>query len=377
MKCRWIENIKEFQDIAPLWDKALIASGSYNPFLLSDFIITWWKHYGEDHGLCIFVVYKDERVVGGIPLYIQKGGIREGFASVMRYIGGVMANYTEPLYAEGGLNLLALLIESLAERRDCDALHLTDIRGENRLISEYQNHLSDRRFSLYAPEDHINFAIDLSIGKDNYMRTLPKKLKQDLRAKRKHLIKNYGELKFKEIKEKNEIEHYFDLYIDFSIRAFKSRNIKSSFQNLKYTAFFKEFLVLMSERQRLDAHALLAGDKILAITFGYRFGKGYNWILTAFNYEFRYFRPGYLLTEELIDEVCKRGETNFNWYGHGGFYKKQWCNRQAPLCQFFLIKRTPRGLRYKMLKRTEIALRSNEHLMNLARKLKKAYVRNR
>ena len=133
MEYRWIDNIKEFQEIATRWDEALIRAGGENPFLLSDFIISWWKQYADDYEFRVFVVHDNNEIVGGLPLYIENAapGMK-----ILRYVGKVAANYTEPLYASDHANILPILEEALVERKDWDALHLNNVRSKSKLISE-------------------------------------------------------------------------------------------------------------------------------------------------------------------------------------------------------------------------------------------------
>ena len=371
MRHLWINDIKDFQDIADKWDEAVMASGDFNPFLLSDFIITWWKYYHNDSILSIFVIYDDNKIAGGIPLFIKKESLAHGFARVLRYIGADAASYTDPLYAASEVKILPLLIEALNKRKDWDALHLTDVRAENRLMTEYNDRPLNHKFIFCVLQDHMDWAVDLSAGKDDYIATISKKLKKDLRAKRKHAIKDYGELRLVGIKGKEEVERYFDLYNKFSSQSFNSRYRRSTFESPEYSAFFKEFLAIMDKKSRLDAHVLFAGEKVLAISFAYKFGKEFNWVLTGFNYEYKYVRPGYLLIEELINEIDRRGQTYYNWYGHARFYKGQWCNRTTPLFQFFLVRPTSRGLYYETLKKTKSILKSNSVFMVLVNKTRR------
>jgi len=350
MDYSWVEDIKEFSAIACEWDTALIGSGNYNPFLLSDFIITWWKHFNNGLKLRIFIIYNSGEIVGGMPLFMRKNGCSDSFARILHYLGGPAANYTEPFYATEETKILPLLEDALAKRNDWDVLYLTDVRAGNRLIGEYRSNVVKSHFMLYLSQDHMNWAIDLSLGKENYFAGLSKKLMGDLRRKRKHLINNHGELKLKEIKGKEGVERYFDFYAEFSVRAFSARNRRSILENKRYIAFLREFLVLMDQNQRLDTHALVARDKVMAVSFGYRFGKGFNCVLTSFNYEYKHFRPGYLLIEELVKEICNQGETYYNWYGHAQFYKSQFCNMQTPLYRFLMVKRTVRGYTYILFK---------------------------
>lgn len=343
MDCRWVEDIDKFRDISGEWDKAVVDSGDHNPFLLSNFIITWWKHFGKGKGLRIFVVYDGDRISGGIPFYLERKGLAPLSAGILYYVGGSVANYTEPLYSGGKTELLPILARSLASRTDWDVLSLTDLREGNRFISEVNAFGSKMRFRRYVINDHMNFAIDLSDGLDRYISSISPKLRRDLKAKRKHISNKFGEITLKEVRGEEEVNRCVDLYRKFSLDAFAARNRRSNFNNERYAEFFREFLVLMERDGRLDAHMLIAGDNVLAISFAYRFGRGFNWVLTGFNYEYKYYRPGYILIEELLKEVARRKESYYNWYGYGRFYKDQWCNLQTPLYKVLIVKKTLKG----------------------------------
>ncbi|MFH0772367.1 MAG: GNAT family N-acetyltransferase [Candidatus Omnitrophota bacterium] len=396
MECRWIEDIAEFKAISTKWDEALISSGNHNPFLLSDFIISWWRHFNERALLRIFVVYDRDKIIAGLPLYLKKSGARDCFARFLRYVGGTAANYTEPLCVSADIGFFPLLTGALEKKRDWDVLYLSDVRPESRLAQEFEEFIplekihavrnkspneireqssltgfiSDRRFVCRAVNDHFNWAIDLSGGEEIYLSSVSPKLKRDLRAKRKRLLDDCGKIELKELRGSGDIEKYFNLYAKFSRNAFSARGKNSNFENKKYTEFFREFLTLMDKNGRLDAHALLAGENVLAVSFGYKFGKGFNWALTGYNNDYKYYRPGYLLIEELIKEVSRRQETYYNWYGYERFYKSQWCNSQTPLRRFFLIRKNLRGFCYRALQALEKTLKSSKLITAVVRKIR-------
>ena len=95
-------------------------------------------------------------------------------------------------------------------------------------------------------------------------------------------------------------------------------------------------------------------------------------ILTSFNYEYKYTRPGYILVMELIDEIERLGETEYNWYGHETLYKRQWCNKKTPLWQFFIINRTLGGHCYSALSSARRAIKSNKYARDVILKIKNA-----
>ncbi|MBM3251227.1 MAG: GNAT family N-acetyltransferase [Candidatus Omnitrophica bacterium] len=374
MEYRWIENIEEFQLIADEWDKALIATQDNNPFLLSDFIITWWR-YHSNRQLRILVVYDGGEIAGGIPLFINNEKLSNGFARVLRYTGLEFANYTEPLYGASDFKFMPVLLNALRQRKDWDVLHLTDIRSGNKLMMECPDYPVSREILLYTLQDHLNWAVDLSSGVNNYITNLSKagiskRMSRYLKSRRKYINKNYGELELRQITGEAEIRRYFDLYIKFSINSFYSRYRRSMFEKPVSSTFMREFLVIMDRKKRLDAHLLCAEDKVLAISFGYRFGQGFNWAFTAFDYNYKYVKPGYLLIEEIIKEIIKRGQTYYNWYGHGAFYKSEWCNVQLPLFQLFLVRPGLRGMYYQKIKKIKSKLKSHKNLMGLAFKIR-------
>lgn len=372
MEYSWIENIDEFHSIAEEWDEAVRASGSYNPFLLSDFIVTWWKYYKDGLRLRIFVIRDSGKIAGGIPLCTkEKRGIY-AFAKTLQHVGGDLANYTEPLYTRRDIPVFSMLKSALEGRKDWDTLYLPNVHFESTIMSECKDHVLQDSFMCNIIQDHMNMAIDFSSGKDRYMAGLPRKLRKDLRSKRRHAVREYGEISLRKISGPEEVGKFYDMHTRFSLDAFGRRGRRSNFEDERYLEFFKDLLIRLDRKGMIDAYALYAGNDVMAIIFGYRFGRGFNWVLTAFNYKFNHLRPGYLLIEELINELAKRGDTICNCYGYGSFYKDQWCNKKTPLCRFFMVRRSVRGFCYNALQAVETNLRSNKIAVSMVRKFKKA-----
>jgi CelD/BcsL family acetyltransferase involved in cellulose biosynthesis len=159
----------------------------------------------------------------------------------------------------------------------------------------------------------------------------------------------------------------FDLFIQFSLKSFLARKRKSRFSDTCHNQFLKDFFLTMACQSRLDTHILCVADTPIAISFGYRFGKGFNWVLTGFDYTYRHLNPGYLLIEALIEEVHRRGETFYNWYGHDRFYKKQWCNDVTPLYRLKIINQS---IYARMLSSVEESLRSSQRARKVVRRFR-------
>ncbi len=336
MESIWLENPRQFEEIASSWDKFLIQENVYNPFLLSDFILTCWKYYQTGLSFRFLIFSEDNRIQGGIPLYMGKRSFRYGFLRTLAYIGDGAANYTEPCLSKSVSP--SLFFKTIGLRGDVDLLYLKDVRHSHPLMSYNLKTFDDNQMVVRAIHDHDNWAIGLEQGREAYLSTIPGKLKRDLRSRRRRATRELGAPILIRISGEKEIEKYFEVYVRLSQESFHNRGKKSAFLDSRYVSFFKDFLKIMEKNQRLDAHILKAGNEILAVSFAYRFGKGFHWALTAFNYRFKHLRPGYLLIEEIIREIDEHGDSYYNWYGYQRFYKHQWCNLREPLYRLKCFK---------------------------------------
>jgi CelD/BcsL family acetyltransferase involved in cellulose biosynthesis len=161
--------------------------------------------------------------------------------------------------------------------------------------------------------------------------------------------------------------------VELSLASFRARKDISAFEDESYRGFFRDILVGFETRGRLDAHKLVAGSHTLAVSFGYRYGSGFKWILTAYNSEFSVLRPGHILLDFLIQDSIARGDLRFDMY-YGGeiFYKQQWCNKMEPLKQIGIYRRNPFN---KAVIGVEKKFRSNKMLLGIARKSRDMFYR--
>ena len=220
----------------------------------------------------------------------------------------------------------------------------------------------------YIFDAGFNGIIDLTKGYRTISEDISKRLKRYL-AKGKREIDKIGELKLQRISGPSNIRSLFKTYRELSIKAFKMRNNISVFKSENRYMFYEELLTRFEKKNRLDAHKLTAGNHTLGISFGYRFGKGFKWILTAFNPDFYQLRPGHLLIEALINESINRGDPYFDmYYGGEVFYKQQWRPKMIPLNCVEICRN---NFFNKSLSLARNSLKSNKLFMNSARKARR------
>ena len=382
MKYKWIENINEFNDIARFWDESLLASKEDNPFLLSNFICTWWKHYSNGLRLRIFLVYKDNNIVGGLPLCEKNG--------YMEYPGRWAANYTEFLSIDKNINRQAVwdkFLEALKERKDWKRIYLSRYRLDR--LNFYQPNTKQdpvhKGLLFYTSKSEHTYMLEIPDDFSKYIYRLPKTMRYYIRRSEKEFSK-LGEIKLCSLKDGGEIDALIDKYIKLSIDSFKRRNKKSSFEDSKYCNFFKELIYGYFKVGYLDANILKLNNKVIAIHFGYSLGNNLNYVFPVFDMDFAQLNPGHLLIYKLVELGSKRGDNLFDLYTGGHLYKEQWSDYKKDVMSVE-IRPDTLGSRVKsvanklinsplVVKKVKGIIGSSDRLINFGRKVKKLFGNN-
>lgn len=325
MECRWIENIKEFQEIADSWDEALLLSGEDNPFLLSDFILTWLKYNSTNLKLRVFIVFEKNKIIGGIPLCQNRNRHLE-------LPGGSAAGYTEFLSSENNReNVWTLFLRSLTEKKDwrcirmrrqrMDKFNPEIIKNANKygalLIDIYEN---DYAYLIDVPENILSFA-----------NGLPKKLRYYIRRSEKELSR-LGKIHFLSLDSEESINEWCDNFISFSRASFAQRGNKSVFENKSHCLFFIELISKFYRKGYLSAHCLCIDKRMIAVHFGYSMAtNNLNYLFPAFDVKLANLNPGHLLLYKIVEFASWNKKKLVDMYTGYRFYKEQWCNRKEKI----------------------------------------------
>jgi len=319
MNYQWIEDSSVFERIAQDWDRALLCSKEDNPFLLSDFIQTWWKYYAKGSKLQIFVLYDGKNIIGGLPLYHKKEGYLE-------YPGGCLANYTE--FLTNGNNqqqVWGTFLAALDERKDWRCVSLKRYR-KNRCASLQEFLREPFHYNGIWVDSYkcgYTYLINIPENFSNYIDFLPKKLRYYIRRSEKEFSK-LGKITFSSLHNHDELLEWYDTFIRLSRDSFKRRNKISAFEDERQCEFFKELINKFYRAGYLDLNVLKLNDRVIAIHFGYSTGKNLNYVFPVFDMDFAPLNPGHLLIYRLIELGTKRGNKLFDFYSGHSFYKEQW-----------------------------------------------------
>jgi CelD/BcsL family acetyltransferase involved in cellulose biosynthesis len=372
----WIHDINEFKEIRNQWDRAIVESNGDNPFLLSEFVITWWEINYQEKKLCIYILKQNENIIAGFPLYIFKPPTLFSLKRIQQ-IGDDFANLTEP-FSKLDIDLFENhFLKSLKKLKNWDTIDLPRIRS--RFLEQYRKNNKVNKFKSLVFQESSNASIIIDMNSEDFLMTVSSNLRNNVRKARKKAEK-IGSVKLMKMEAPNDIEKLIDDFFLFSIETRFDRGGRSEFTDIKKQDFTRQILLKYSSKGLLDAHVLYFGEIMAAISFGYRFQKGFKWIFTTYNPDLQKISPGHTLIFELINYCYKIGDPYFDTYGGGHvFYKKQWCNKFDSLYYFIIFNNTfsniifyvARTIKLKILKLYLGNQRIRHYYLSFFKKLKK------
>ncbi|HEX7255250.1 MAG TPA: hypothetical protein VF236_04920, partial [Gaiellaceae bacterium] len=178
-----IETISSESGLARLagpWDELVRGMPRPSPFLLHTWLLEWWRTYGGEDELAVHVAYRDDRLVGALPLCTRR---RRGLR-VTEFVGGTWAVLADLLLAPGeDASTAGALVEQAASSRH-DFASLFGLPGSSRLVAALPQGALRLVERLEAP------VLDLGAGWDAvYKAKLSSKARSERRRRRRQLEK--------------------------------------------------------------------------------------------------------------------------------------------------------------------------------------------
>lgn len=365
----WLESEDQFRAHVDDWDNALAESGIDDPFLLSAFLLTWWGQFSEGRRLCVFAAYDGEKLVGGLPLYVER---RMG-QNIMRFPGGddddyAVANYTNFLACKKRWNgVVDLFIDCLDLRKDWDVIHFHRLHATEEQIEHIVRSFKRRCLHLLHRDQQAVFMIDVPESFEHFLKNSSKKKRKAIRQSYRD-ADSYGRLHLEQVSGALDIEQLFDRYVVLSRESYRVRGGKSTFEDQKLTDFFRRLLICLDRVSVVGAYELKIDQQTIAIGFCYSICGNINYIITAFSFEFESYRPGYLLMSELLKKAIEIDASHMNLYTGETPQKLYWSNRRETTYQLFVGRD---NFKNRLIK-TKLIIKLKDHALATRRLLGKS-----
>ena len=162
------------------------------------------------------------------------------------------------------------------------------------------------------------------------------------RRQLKHLAE-YGEVRFVDVQDRQEIERTLDTLIDQKSRSFARMGVEDIFSRPGYREFFLDVATDLNVSALTHVSRLDVGSTMAATNLGLRFRDCYYLVLSSYHDgEFSRFGPGRAHLHELLRHAIDSGFQRFDFTVGDEPYKRDWSDTELQLHDY-LAAVTARG----------------------------------
>jgi CelD/BcsL family acetyltransferase involved in cellulose biosynthesis len=322
-----IENFSRLAEIEPEWSAFARTITGLTPFQLPQWLLTWWKHFGN--GQLRVPVFRDrDAMVGIVPCFRhQWKGLRQ-----ITLIGSGISDYLEPAidpqHCPAIVERLRGHLESDMDWDICDWQDLSVQTPLSRLKSE-------GGFELALTPDVPCSEIRLEGTFDQFQNNRPKNLKRNLRRYRQK-AEATGNLQFEAVKEARP--ELMKALIDLHDAKWQKRGEPGMIQANGSAEFLCDVARRFASGDMLRFFTLRFRDQIAALILAFPYGRTMFGYLSAFDPEHESLGLARTLLLEAIRYCYQNGYLAWNFLRGDEPYKSWWGAQTIPKCRVRLIR---------------------------------------
>lgn len=264
---------KSWNEVEKEWDD-VFNSFSYNRIFQSPKVKKiWWKYFGKDNLYKILVItYSNNKLIS--PLKVQE--------KTCSFIGSTdLFDYQDLIYSNyQDIDLgLEKLVNFISNDLSVEELILNSIPDNSPTIKKMSKYLEQNNWQVDLTEEDVSPRISLPSTFDEYLSSLSKKNRHEIRRKLRRLdkIKDVEEYEFSKYQDiKDNLDDFFKL-----LRM--SSDEKKEFMNLSRENFFRDLSLELSLQNQTRLRFLDIENKRVATSLSfvingtkYLYNSGYD-----------------------------------------------------------------------------------------------------
>ena len=341
-EARVVRDEREWEALAPLWDRFLHAVPDHTVFQTYDYQRLWWRHFGGDAELFIVVLSRDGEVRGIAPLQVETVKEDGRWLRRLRFIGSRWeVDRPRLLFPAEEASLTRALVGFLAARASawdfCD-LHEQPTGSDGLAALEAAFRSAGYLVGRSRDSDCAYLALHGTWA--GFLADKSQTFRKNLKAAGRRL-RTAGEVEYRVYDTLPEVVEQLEVYRAIEARSWKSGEGVGISRDGDYFEFYREMAERFAKRRQFVIRILSVGGRPVAGTFGLSHDGVFYSLQIAHDAEFSRSSPGTYL-EALEMEQCFGG--GFREYEFlGGFLnnKSRWTSTFRFTTQLHVFRRTP------------------------------------
>ncbi len=308
--------------LAPEWERLADAEGA-PPWLRPGWFAVWAEAFGAS-AWRIHAVRRDGRLVGVLPL-VQA---RFGLASPSNWHTPEFGLVAEP-------DARPELARSVLEAGSSSvALSFVDRAGAD--LTAWEATARSCGYRVLARPLERSPYVDLAEGWESYAARLGRKLRSELRRRRRRLAEQ-GEVEFEYSDGRERLDALLDEGFRIEGAGWKGERGSSIASQPATLRFYRSLARWAADRGSLRLALLRVGGRAIAFDFALEDGGVHALLKTGFDPAWGRWAPGMLLRHEMLERAFAAGLERYDFLGADEPWKLEWTQttRERSLVQAF------------------------------------------
>ncbi|MGB7539810.1 MAG: GNAT family N-acetyltransferase [Anaerolineales bacterium] len=329
MPIEFIRDVPAWERITADWNSLLARCATENPFLRCEFLRAWWDHLGGGEwpsGVLQIAVWKEDGAVQGIAPLFRIGGetrlLLIGSVEISDYLDVMAVPDRLPAFCVHLLDALAAL-----PPQEFGALDLYNLQAASPTIPILEQETARRGWTLVREPLQVCPVIDLPASWEEYLSTLDKKSRHEIRRKLRRAESGDEKLELK-IQGAREMEEFF--------RLMACDEHKAAFLTPVMRAQFRAIAESAERAGMLELAFLEIGGQKAAAYMNFALGKRIWVYNSGMDPQYAASSPGWVLLAKLIRRAIEAGYRAFDFMRGDEPYKFQWGGKGEPISRLTL-----------------------------------------
>jgi CelD/BcsL family acetyltransferase involved in cellulose biosynthesis len=329
-----ISRLKDFARLGGSWDELVRSMRRPSPFLLHDWLLEWWRHYGTERTLAVHVAKTGDRLVGALPLcWTRRFGLR-----VTEFLGGTGAPLADLLLAPGQEGATAAL---LAARITTVGVDYADLFGMPR----------DSRLEAVVPQESLTLmerqeAPVLELEGGDWEAIYTDKLSSKARSERRRHRRRLEELGVVDVsvaRTPDELGPALEEAVRIHALRWKGRRETSGFSRPRGSAFLRAALLRLAQQDLPRLVTLRLDERAVAFALYLLYERTAYGMTMGFDPAYAAYRPGMETFLCSLEAAANEGAKRVELLGADAPYKRRFADRFEPIHEGIGLAATLRG----------------------------------
>lgn len=338
-----IEKINSLEVLRALkdeWESLLARCPHRMPFLTYDWMMTWWKHFGEGKELCVLVLRENGRAVAIAPLMKYWGRFYDRYLKFPALVIETMANYhsnrVDLIFSEFRDEYLTQLWEYLLTQEEWHIVRFYPVPADSPMVAGLRRLVERQGVRAAFLKDQTSPYITVQNGWNDYTRHLSCEIK--LKARRAERLASDKKPTTEIFTQSTDIDSIVHQIFEVAEKGWAAQEGTAISSTAQLRGFYTDLAHLANQQGWLFFSLLKVGGNPVAYEYNIRHDQTIYNLKVSFDPAFSRQGPGHILKYSILSKLFQNGQSirEYDFLGDVAPYKLKWTQQMRPHLRIYL-----------------------------------------